>query len=89
MKVFVTKYALTRGIIEAETDETMTEMARRATGNNSWIVVRGISTWFKMETGCCATLFTAVARAEEMRTAKIASLKKQIARLSALKWEVE
>jgi len=30
-----------------------------------------------------------MARAEEMRTAKIASLKKQIARLEALKWEVE
>lgn len=89
MKVFVTRYALTKGIYEKEVDESRTPSVRRIMGNDSWVAVCGDARWFKIGTDCCATRSSAVARAEEMRVAKIASLKKQIARLEALKWEVE
>jgi hypothetical protein len=84
MKVYITKYALTRGIIEAE-------VSRQRANEDGYVVVFwdgglngenvfGPTEWrWERE--------AAVARAEEMRKAKIASHKKQIARLEKLRFE--
>lgn len=72
--VWVTKYALTKGIY--------TEDAVVAKGGRSaWMPKKCRSFWgseFHL------TRAAAVARAQEMRTKKIASLRKQIAKLEAM-----
>ena len=75
-KVWITKYALTQGIFEAEGKVFSGEY---------------------FDIGCRDGLFTknewhhtkseAIARAEEMRIAKLKSLDKQIKKISALKFE--
>ena len=80
MKVYVTKYALTKGIFSVEAkfcsdaDRTMVEVLTKA--NEYTYYLHGNS--FHL------TLEDAVNRAEEMRLKKIASLKKQLARLEAM-----
>jgi hypothetical protein len=84
MKVFVTKYVLyaqTQGILECEAEED-NDIVRVHRGTRRESFVGEGTEWHR-------TRAAAVARAKEMRKAKIASLKKQIARLEALKWEVE
>ncbi len=82
MKVYVTKYALTAGILEKE--------AEPATATEGGILVRGNKTrsWSADEYYHGRDWHTdreaAVLRAQEMRNAKIASVKKQLAKLEAM-----
>lgn len=76
MKAYVTKFALTKGIIELDDPEFY----------ENYIVIGRIDPlikpddWFKNRQ-------EAVERAEEMRVNKIASLKRQIAKLESMKFE--
>jgi hypothetical protein len=84
MKVYVTKDCLRHGIRERDA-KIIGQWATVECERTSYIIEQYEETqldWYR-------TRSAAVVRAEEMRTAKIASLKKQIARLEALKWEVE
>jgi hypothetical protein len=78
--VFVTQYALRGGIKEVELIETDGGMA----------VVKWEGAlngqWYFHGKGWHRTREAAVERAEEMRVAKIASLRKQIAKLEKLKF---
>lgn len=75
MKVWITTYALSEGILEHEAEKTHSESmiaydnGRYAHGND----------WHKNKEA-------AIARAEQMRTKKIASLKKQLAALEKLEF---
>lgn len=76
MKAFITKYALTSGIkeIEGRISRVSPKMFVSGYGSyhaNEWHIYRA----------------SAIARAEEMRVSKIASLKKQIAKLEKLKFQ--
>lgn len=84
MKAWITKYALSKGVIVIECDDPAgTNFPGMVSGARS-----GIYTHFHGEgrewhrTGEEATK-----RAEEMRAAKIASLRKQIAKLEALTFD--
>lgn len=70
-RVYVTKYALTQGIFEAQATDVRGGIIKL---EGSWIDLFRKPDWH-------LSLEDARARAEEMRTAKIASLKKQLARL--------
>ena len=78
MKVYITKYALTKGIEEMDTTGPEGDLAvrdavlyHRVYRPPNWHWVRA----------------SAVARAEQMRLKKIASLRKQIAKLEKLRFE--
>lgn len=79
MKIYVTKYALTAGIKEHEAEV-----------NGSMAVVRPIGTaWvtsYYYGNDWHMTANAASIRAEEMRVAKINSLRKQLAKLEAVKF---
>jgi hypothetical protein len=79
MKVWVSRKALTDGLLAADAGEGVYP-------NPRYVQVNGLA----MELGRDAheTREAAVADAERRRVAKIASLRKQIARLEALTWEV-
>lgn len=84
MKVWITEYALTQGIIEAETDKISNDGYCHA----YWIDKKG----YKCDSFLCPQHFatdkeSAIAKAEEMRQKKIASLKKQIQKLEKMKFE--
>lgn len=85
MKVWITKYALTSGIREAEAVPTGVSLdmilvpARSDTRFPEHFHGQGRE-WHMLKEN-------AVARAEAMRTAKIASLRKQIAKLEKLRFE--
>ncbi len=84
MKVWITKYALSEGIIACErSPRDHSESDGYAVviwpGGLNGTNVFGRNDWYKSERD-------ALARAEQMRTAKIASLEKQIARLRGLKF---
>lgn len=78
MRVYITKYALTEGIMERDGEETGSGMVRVPTGHcfpehayfhrNEWHTTRE----------------AAVARAEQMRAAKLKSIEKQQRRILAL-----
>lgn len=76
MRIWVTKYALTAGIQEVEADTVEESMAgyKDSSGWRLWVHGKD---WHR-------TRDSAVERAEEMRVAKIASLKKSIAKLEKL-----
>lgn len=80
MRVWITKYALTRGIFEMDV-ESQSEDGKAVYGKawNQCFHGQGIE-W-------CKTKAAAIARAEEMRRKKIASLKKKIGQLESLKFE--
>ena len=83
MKVWITKYALTDGVIEAESD-TQTESKEKifAFWNNDEFGIfypRKEEVFFDKQ---CA-----IQKAEEMRQKKIASLKKQIKKLEEMRFE--
>ncbi len=80
MKVWVTKYALTRGITEHEAHTTSTRPQlvcligagyQQHLRGNEWHVTREL----------------AIRRAEQMRSAKIASMRRRIAVLETLRFE--
>lgn len=76
MKAYVTKWALTKGIIEVDNPEFY----------ENYLVISHIEPlinpvdWFR-------TKQEAIHRSEEMRVNKIASLRKQIAKLEIMKFE--
>jgi hypothetical protein len=77
MKYWVTKYALTKGIFEAEVDVT-DEYAYQRMGN--------LRVQYRLNRDCHETWDDALFKSDEMRNAKIASLRKQIAKLEKLKF---
>lgn len=81
MKIWITKYALTDGIVEKE-----------AKGLNGRLKVEdGLFPWYLSPKdegkNWHRTKESAIARAEVMRNKKIASLKKQIEKLENMKFE--
>lgn len=85
MKAWITKYALTKGIqeIEAEVCENVSaDMIKDLSYEARWQpYYHGEGReWHRTRSG-------AIARAEEMRQKKIASLKKQIKKFEALRFE--
>ncbi len=78
MKVWITKYALTKGIQQETAKEgNLTESGSLSYGVYGWAPE---GDWHRTES-------SALAKAEQMRLAKIASLKKQIAKLDKLRFE--
>ena len=78
IKVWISKCALSRGIHEIETTEPRNNLEIVRDG---WDYCHGDGReWHRTRAG-------AIAKAEEMRLAKIASLKKQIAKLEKLKFD--
>lgn len=84
MKVWITKYALTQGIIEAETNNISNDGYCHA----HWIHKKG----YKCDSSLSPRQFeedkeSSITKAEEMRQKKIASMKKQIEKLQKIKFE--
>lgn len=79
MKVFITKYALTIGIYEIEAEGTQ-QSGMISDSNNPY-------TYYHTEgKDWHRTREAAVKRAEEMRTKKIASVKKQLTKLEKMEF---
>lgn len=82
MKVWVTVYALTTGIMERVIDPVGGGVAKDMEAPvPTYYHIQGRD-WHRTREG-------AVARAEQMRLKKIASLRKQIAKLEALRFKEE
>lgn len=80
MKVFITKYALTQGIYEVEVKETANpDMVVEANNSLAYYHGKGKEWHLKKE--------DAIQKAEEMRSKKIKSLKKQIEKIEKMKFE--
>lgn len=84
MTAFITKYALTQGILEVEANPILDKR----------MVCCGVS--FALPGFCTQDVFAkdwhetkpaSIARAEEMRVAKIASIKKLLAKLEKMKFQ--
>lgn len=84
MKIWITKYALTKGILEKEAEidfhETMASVPS-ADIRLGWTDYFHRPNWHK-------TQEEARARAEVMRQKKIASLERQLAKLRAIRFDV-
>lgn len=81
MKVWITKYALTKGIIEADGELISSDSVS--------ILNRGLSLpthWF-YKGDWYSDKQSAIKKAEEMRQKKIANLKKQIEKLEGMRFE--
>ena len=88
MKVWITKYALTSGIEEIDSDK----VSRLSIDDCGYL------TFVRSKVGYCMEGYTkndykldkdsAVAKAEEMRQKKIESLKKQIEKLERMRFDV-
>lgn len=83
MKVWITKYALTVGVIEKEVeqDDEMPNMVKSIHIEDRWQPYFHRPHWWPTEE-------SAILRAEQMRNAKIKSLEKQIEKLKKLKFEI-
>lgn len=79
MKIWNSKYALTEGLIEQEVEEVGDSMVK--VGPLQYLHGEGRE-WHR-------TRESAAARAEAMRRAKIASVRKQLARLEALRFDAQ
>lgn len=77
MKIWNSKYALTEGLIEQEGEEVGDSMVQ--VGSLQYLHGEG-KEWHR-------TRESAAARAEVMRKAKIASVRKQLARLEAMRFD--
>lgn len=77
-KVFITKYALTKGIIEKEAE------INSYRDGSKYAYVRGEFNGYNMTRDAFFDYNNAIQNAEEMRQKKIASLKKQITKLEKL-----
>lgn len=80
MKVYITKYSLTQGIIEADVEDVGDGIV--ADNNSNYVAYyhgEG-KEWHR-------TKVSAIKKAEEMRNKKIKALKKQITKLENIKWE--
>ena len=80
MKVWITKWALTKGILEQTADE--------GPDKHHWLRVDGFMCWF-LPDEWHRTEADAIAQAEAMRVRKIAALEKQLVKLKALRFEPE
>ena len=80
MKVWITKYALTDGIIEAEGESCGLEWVSASWDNGYRCNDFEQGEWFD-------TKERAIQKAEEIRQKKIASLKKQIEELEGMRFE--
>ena len=80
MKVWITKYALTDGIIEADGEPYGLEWVSASWDNGDKCNDFEQEEWFD-------TKERAIQKAEEMRQKKIASLKKQIEKLEEMRFE--
>lgn len=80
MKVWITKYALTDGIIEADAESCGTNIASVSWDNGT----RCTNLYWKE---CYLSKEYAIKKAEEMRQKKIESLKKQIKKLEKMRFE--
>ena len=80
-KVFITKYALTEGIKEIETDIRKNEV-----GNYEYVLY-GNHYFFHIGSDAFTDKSEALKKAEEMRQKKVASLRKQIEKLEKLSLE--
>lgn len=82
-KVFITKYALTEGIKEIETD-----IIRSRFENEEYVIDDSYS-YFRIGTNAFTDKSEALKKAEEMKIRKIASLRKQMEKLEKLSFKVE
>ena len=80
MKVWITKYALTDGIIEAEGEPYGLEWVSASCDNGCRCNDFEQGEWFD-------TKERAIKKAEEMRQKKIGSLKRQIKKLEKMRFE--
>lgn len=80
MKAWITKYALTQGISERDIRSFDDETAEDITGGHLRAQYYHKGEWHKSRS-------VAIAKAEEMRNKKIASLKKQIEKLENMKFD--
>lgn len=78
MKAWITKYALTKGILEKEVRDCGDGMAEES--ENHFPTYYHGTDWHKDKQ-------SAIAKAEEMRKKKIASLKKQIEKLEKMNFD--
>ena len=78
MKVWITKYALTKGILEKEVEDCGDGMVKES-DNNFPTYYHGTD-WHTEKK-------SAIAKAEEMRKKKIASLKKKIEKLERMEFD--
>lgn len=78
MKIWISKYALTEGLIEKEAVDVGDSMMQ--VGTMQYLFGEGRE-WHR-------TRESAAARAEVMRKAKIVSMRKQLARLEAMRFDV-
>ena len=86
MKVWITKYALTRGIEEITSDD----VSRMLIAKNGDLVMYGKSSMFPVsytQDNYSLDKQSAIQKAEEMRQKKIESLKKQIENLEGMRFE--
>ena len=81
MKAYITKYALTSGIFEAEGSINPT--------NASTFIVDGAFAMYFHGKDWHMSVIGARLRAEEMRKAKVASLKKQLQKYQQLQLDIE
>jgi len=79
MKAYVTKYALTMGILELEVEDADDGMIKDTRGQFPSYYHGEGKEWHR-------TREAAVKRAEVMRTKKIASIKKQLAKIENLEF---
>lgn len=79
MKVYITKYALTKGILEKESRQCGDGMIATRERFSAYFHGEG-KDWHR-------TKENAIKRAEEMRMKKIESLKKQIEKLERMKFQ--
>ncbi len=80
MRVYITKYALTEGVKEAETSE-------EEWNSENYIPIRGSWNSFRKDRHIFADRQKAMAAAEQMRQKKIKSLEKSISKLNKLRFE--
>lgn len=80
-KVFITTYALTKGIIEKEAD------IHSYANGSEYAYVKGEFNGYKMTRDAFYKYENAIRKSEEMRLKKIASLKKQISKLEKLSFK--
>ena len=88
MKVWITKYALTDGILEGEALEKHCELGFGITKSQTKYFCRSKNGEQYLDIGdFYFTYESAINKAEEMRQKKIASLKKQIEKLEEMRFE--
>lgn len=80
MKVYITKYALTKGILIKDAEDRYEGMIRIKRSSCFYTQYFNVPDWHK-------TKKAAIKQANEMKKKKIASLKKQLNRIQALTFE--